>query len=261
MTLILDNPLFTADHIDNIALIHPKGGLLRQLTNLNVKESWFRYLHDVRSDPDIHVVVIMGSPEKLKRKEMFDFLCGMANSPSPTFEATRVYNAVNQLILFIRSMNKLVIHADSGEILSLFLNLSLACDYRIICDNTVFQYPTLELGMVPKGGGIYFMSRLIGPGKTLEILLSGRDISAAEALKLGMVDRVVPHAAIEDEAMAVARQIAGKPAALVRGIKKLMVAASGNLTDFLEKENALLLDRFRNEDFQRQLLACQECPK
>jgi enoyl-CoA hydratase/carnithine racemase len=105
------------------------------------------------------------------------------------------------------------------------------------------------------------MSRLIGPGKTLEILLSGRDISAAEALKLGMVDRVVPHAAIEDEAMALARQIAGKPAALVRGIKKLMVAASGNLTDFLEKENALLLDRFRNEDFQRQLLACQECPK
>jgi 2-(1,2-epoxy-1,2-dihydrophenyl)acetyl-CoA isomerase len=257
MTLITENQLFSAHHMENIALIRLKGGLLRHLTNLNVKESWFRYLHDVRLDNRIRVILVIGSPDKLKRKSMFDFLCDMANSPSPTFEATRVYNAINQLILFMRSMDKLVIHADSGEVLSLFLNMSLACDYRIISDKTVFQYPTQELGMVPKGGGIYFMSRLIGPSKTLEVLLAGKDISATEALGLGLVDRLVPQASIEDEAIAMASMIAGKPAPLIAGIKKLLVAASGSLSDFLEKENALLLDRFRNEDFQQQLMECR----
>jgi 2-(1,2-epoxy-1,2-dihydrophenyl)acetyl-CoA isomerase len=257
MTLISENQLFSAEHIEDMAIVRLKGGLIRHLTNLNIKEQWFEYLHDIRIDKQIKVVLIMGNPEKPKRKEMFTFLCDLANSPSCTFEVTRVYNAINQLILFIRSMDKLVIHADSGQVLSMFLNLSLACDYRIISDKTVFQYPTQELGLVPKGGGIYFMSRMMGPGKTLEIMLSGRDISAAEALQLGMVDRVVPQESFEDEALAIARMIAQKPVSLIRGIKKLLVASAGELSAFLEKENSLLLDRFRDEDFQQQLLECQ----
>jgi 2-(1,2-epoxy-1,2-dihydrophenyl)acetyl-CoA isomerase len=257
MFVITENQLFSAEHFDQIALVRLKGGLIRHLTNLNVKESWFSYMHDVRNDKTIKTVLIMGNPDKLKRKEMFDFLCDMSSTSSPTFEATRVYNAINQLILFIRSMDKLVIHADSGQVLSLFLNLSLACDYRIVSDQTVFQYPTLELGMVPKGGGIYFMNRMMGAGKTLEILLAGRDIAAKEALELGLVDRVVAHDGIEDEAVAVARMIADKPRSLIKGIKKLMVASSGGLSDFLEKENGLLLERFRDPDFQEQLLACR----
>lgn len=258
MPLISENPLFSAEFIEEIALIRLKGGLVRHLTNLNVKEDWFRYLHEVRSNKRIKVVLIMGNPEKLKRREMFKLLCDIAKSPSSTFEPTRVYNAVNQLILFIRSMDKLVIHADSGDVLSLFLNISLACDYRIISDKTVYLYPTQALGLVPKGGGIYFMSKSIGPGKTLEIMLSGRDISATEALELGLVDRVVPQETFEDEAMEVARMFAQKPASLIRGVKKLLIAATeDHMADFLEKENRLLLDRFREEDFQRQIRECR----
>jgi 2-(1,2-epoxy-1,2-dihydrophenyl)acetyl-CoA isomerase len=257
MNLVMENQLFNAEHIENIALIRLKGGLVRHLTNLSVKEEWFRYLHAIRSDKNIKVALIMGNPEKLKRREMFDFLCNMAKPPASSFEATRVYNAINQLTLFIRGMDKLVIHADSGEVLSLFLNLSLACDYRIISDKTVFQYPTQALGLVPKGGGIYFLSRSIGAGKTLEIMLSGREISADEALELGLVERVVPQEHIEDEALETARMFAQKPASLISGVKKLLVAAGTPLPDFLEMENGLLLDRLREEDFQQQLSACR----
>lgn len=260
MILITENQLFSAEHLEDIALIRLKGGLVRHLTNLNVKEDWFRYLHNVRADKQIKVVLIMGNPKKLKRRDMFNFLCDMAKSPSSTFEATRVYNAINQLVLFIRNMDKLVIHADSGEVLSLFLNISLACDYRIISDKTVFQYPTLELGLIPKGGGIYFMSRLMGPRKTLEVMLTGKDINAAQALELGLVNQVVSQETFEEEAMGVARMIAGKPVSVISGIKKLVVAAAEEpLVDFLEKENSLILDRFRDKDFQRQLLECRSC--
>jgi 2-(1,2-epoxy-1,2-dihydrophenyl)acetyl-CoA isomerase len=256
MTIAIDSRLFSAEQIDGIAVIRFKGGLVRQLTDLNLKEGMFRYLHSIRSDKSVKAVLLMGSPGKIKAREMIEFLCEMADPRTNTYEVTRVFNAINQLILFIRGMDKLVIHADSGQVLSLFLNISLACDYRIISDQTMFQYPTLELGLVPKGGGIYFMARTLGPAKTLEIMVAGRDISAAEALSLGIVDRVVPQEAIEAEALAMARKIAQKPSSLVAGIKRLLVASSGELTDFLEKENGLLLDRFREEDFQRCIDAC-----
>lgn len=258
MHLVTENQLFSAEHIEDIALIRLKSGLVKHLIDLNVKEEWFRYLHEVRSDKKIKVVLIIGNPEKLKRREMFEFLCDMAKPPSSTFKATRVYNAINQLTLFFRCMDKLVIHADSGEVLSLFLNISLACDYRIISDKTVFQYPTQALGLVPKGGGIYFLSKSIGIGKTLEIMLSGREINADEALAMGLVEQVVPQENIEEEAMNTARKFAQKPASLISGVKKLLVAATDTpLPDFLEMENSLLLDRFRDADFQQQLSACR----
>ena len=179
------------------------------------------------------MVVLIGSPEKIKRQAMIEFLGELAYSEKSFNQIARIYNAINQLILFLRSLNKIVIHADSGEVLSLFLNLSLACDYRIIGDRTIFQYPTQELGLVPKGGGIFFLSRTIGTAKTLELMLSGRDITAREALDLGIVDKVVPSDSIENSVLEIAGDIAQKPLSLISATKKLVVSSSENLATFL----------------------------
>ena len=179
------------------------------------------------------MVVLIGSPEKIKRQAMIEFLGELACSEKSFNQIARIYNAINQLILFLRSLNKIVIHADSGEVLSLFLNLSLACDYRIIGDRTIFQYPTQELGLVPKGGGIFFLSRTIGTAKTLELMLSGRDITAREALDLGIVDKVVPSDSIENSVLEIAGDIAQKPLSLISATKKLVVSSSENLATFL----------------------------
>ena len=85
-------------------------------------------------------------------------------------------------------MSQIVIHADSGNVLPLFLNISLACDYRIVADNTLFQNPCLEFGLVPKGGGAFFLSKIMGGSKAYEFLLSEEDIAAEEALRLGCWD-------------------------------------------------------------------------
>jgi len=234
-----------------VALVRLKGDLIRQLTDLNLKEGLFRYLHKVNDSPNLGAVLVLGNPEKIKRREMIAFIGELAETGADANRIARVYNAINQLILFVRGMRKPVIHADSGEVLSLFFNVSMACDYRIIGDKTVFQYPTRELGLVPKGGGVYFLSRFIGPGKTLELMLSGRDITAAEALEMGIVDRVVPSAAIEAEAIAIAVEMAAKPLALIAGIKRLLSVASGDLAAFLEAENDLLLECIKSDDFRR----------
>jgi len=256
MTLNIENHLFMAEQIENIALIRFKKNLIRQLTDLNVKEGLFKCLHEVRDSKSIKVLLLIGSPEKIKRQAMIEFLGELADSGISVNQIARVYNAINQLILFLRTINKMVIHADSGEVLSLFLNISLACDYRIIGDRTIFQYPTQELGLVPKGGGIFFLSRTIGTAKTLELMLSGKDITAHEALDFGIVNKVVPSNEIENRALEVARDIAKKPLSLISGIKKLLISSSEDLATFLEVENNLLLECIKSSDFQQYLETC-----
>ena len=256
MPLNVENHLFTADQIGPVARIRFKGNLIRQLTDLNLKEGIFKYLHRIRDTRAVRVVLLVGNPEKIKRREMMAFLGELTGDGANVNRIARVYNAVNQLVLFIRGLNKLVLHADNGEVLTLFLNLSLACDYRIIGDKTVFQYPTRDLGLVPKGGGIYFMSRAIGTGRTLELMLSGKNISAAEALRLGIVDRVVPSEHMAQHALDIAAEMAEKPLSLIAGIKRLLNAADGDLARFLEMENDLLLECIKADDFRRCLEKC-----
>jgi len=127
-----------------------------------LKELLLDYLHEVSDDKGIKFVPILGSPEKIRGKELIEFYGELSGPTSHIYDIARIYNSINQLILMIHGINKMVIPADNGEALSLFLNISLACDYRIIGDKTLFQYPTLELGLVPKGGGIFFLTKKKG---------------------------------------------------------------------------------------------------
>ena len=165
MALNVEHNLFSAKQIDSIAVISFKKNLIRQLTNLHLKELLFDYLHEVSDNKSIKIVLILGSPEKIRGKDLIEFYGELSGPTSHIYDVARIYNAINQLILIIHDINKMVIHADNGEVLSLFLNISLACDYRIIGDKTLFQYPTLELGLVPKGGGIFFLTKKLEAAK------------------------------------------------------------------------------------------------
>lgn len=253
MSLDLDHELFNARQIDRIAVINFKKNLIRQLTDLNLKEALFKHLNNISRDNTIKVVLCMGNPEKIKREEIIAFFNELTDSTTGIDQISRIYNAINQLVLLIRGMGKIVVHADSGEVMSFFLNISLACDYRIVGDKTVFQYPLLELGLVPKGGGIFFMARKLGTSKTMELLLSGKDIDAREALALGLVDKVVPSENIEAAAMETAGMIANKPMHFISGIKKLLNFSSKDLDSFLDLENAQLLECIKSSGFRQRL--------
>jgi 2-(1,2-epoxy-1,2-dihydrophenyl)acetyl-CoA isomerase len=133
-------------------------------------------------------------------------------------------------------MNQIVVHADSGKVLPLFFNVSLACDYRIVADNTVFQNPCLEFGLAPKGGGAFFLSKIVGISKAYELLPSEEDITVEEGLNLGVVDEVVPFNALRDAAFKVAEQFARKPARSLRCCKRLLNYSLKNLCEYLEFE-------------------------
>jgi enoyl-CoA hydratase/carnithine racemase len=111
----------------------------------------------------------------------------------------------------------------------------------------------LDLGLVPKGGGIFFMTKKIGESKTLELLFSGKDITAREALELGLVDKVVPSESLDEASIQVARNFARKPMHLISCVKQLLNFPSDDLVKFLERENELLYGCIRSEKFRNRL--------
>jgi enoyl-CoA hydratase/carnithine racemase len=149
----------------------------------------------------------------------------------------RMYNVINQLILKIVRLDKIVIHCNSGKVISSFLNISLACDYRIIADDTVFQNPCMQLGLLPKGGGAFFLQRIIGMSKCYDVLLAENDISAREALEMGIVDMVVGLGSLEETAVLKARRFSRRPKSTLTGVKRLLNYSYKDLEDYLNVEN------------------------
>lgn len=168
----------------------------------------------------------------------------------------RLFNAINQFILNIVALDKITIHADSGKVISLFLNVSLACNYRIVANDTVFENPCLKLGLAPKGGGAFFLPKMLGASRALEILLSEEDIPAQKALELGIVDKLVSADELENAALETARGFARKPGTALAGIKRLLSYSMKDLADFLQLENEVLLRVQTSEKFRKKLQEC-----
>jgi len=231
-----DYEFFSGEIIGDVLVVGLKQDLMFQVTNLSAKTFFFNYLDRVSQNDALKAVVILGSPRKTGRNEYTEFYTQVIQSILDISAVYKMFNAVDQIILKFVEMNQMVIHADCGNVLPLFLNISLACDYRIVADNTLFQNPCLEFGLVPKGGGAFFLTKRLGASKAYELLLSEEDITAEEALRLGLVDKVVPLNDLREAAMDRAREYAGKPARSLRCIKRLIGYSLKDLHDYLEFE-------------------------
>lgn len=227
---------FTAEKLDEVVILRLKENLLFRATDLNVRDEVLDYFDQVSTADSIKVVVIMGSPEVKGSQEYFDFYRRVLSSRLFEKDVHRLHNVFTQIILRIVDLNKIVVHANRGRVISLFLNLSLACDYRIVADNTVFQNPYYKLGLIPIGGGALFLSRRLGRSKALEILLSDKDITADEAMKLRIVDKVVSKEELENTALDTASHFAQKSARSLAGLKKLINYSMIDLKDYMATE-------------------------
>jgi len=242
---------FSTEKTEDVLILNFKEKPLAHVIDLNGKKVLFDYLDFVSTFDEIKVVLMTGSPVKMGCDEFIKFYNQIIQLEWNQDQVERLYNAINQFILKIAGFNKIVIHADSGNIILLFMNISLAFDYSIIADNTVFQNPNLQLGLVPKGGGIFFLSKTIGTRKTSEILLSGENINAQEALRLGIVNKVVPVNDLKEAALSIAQRIAKIPAQYSSGIKRLLNYNINDLKDYLEYENTILRRVIQSDNFKK----------
>lgn len=238
--LDVDQTFFKGKRSGDILILSFREKPLVHLMDLSAKKTLFSYLDHIDHCDQIKVLVVKQAVNKMRREEYIAFYESMIEPGIHQKKLERLYNAVGQLILKLAGLNKLVVHADSGDVILLFMNIALACDYRIVADNTVFQNPGIELGMLPKGGSTFFLSKMLGTAKASRLLFCGKDIDARQASHLGIVDQVVPLEELEDAAIKIARYYAQIPAGYGVGIKKLFTYDLNELADILEYENQLL---------------------
>lgn len=119
------------------------------------------------------------------------------------------------------------IAAIRGYALGGGLQLALACDLRIAARGTKLAMPEHKYGLLPDLGGTYWLPRIVGPAKAKELIFTGETIDAEEALRIGLVNRLVEEADLETAVTALADRIAGQPPIAVRGSKRAVDKASG----------------------------------
>lgn len=155
-----------------------------------------------------------------------------------------LWNHVHRLLLTLEGADKPVIAVINGAASGGGFDMTLACDLRVASERATFCASYVRIGLAPGGGGAYRLPRLIGMAKALELLLSGRLIDAQAAYDMGILNRVTPHDSLNEEARALALEIAQWPLTAIRMVKR--AAYNGTLSslrghlDYISSQLALL---------------------
>ncbi len=248
-SLVTDNEFFSAERVDNILVVRGKPHFTRHVSDLKKIDTFFDHLEIISHTEAVRVVVFVGAQEKSGARDTLDFFHNLLGSRREDYLLQRLFNLVNNYTVTMAGLNKVTIHADTGRVSMFLFNLSLACDYRIVSDTTVFENAFAEIGTIPKGGGGYFLSRLIGTGKTAE-LLQWTSFTAEEALNLGVVDKLVPEERLEEAAMQMARLYQEPQVATLLAVRKLLKSNVDDLRRSLEIEDMLILNRINSPEFR-----------
>jgi enoyl-CoA hydratase len=184
--------------------------------NIKMRDELYEVLGAIRDDDEVEVVILKGAGEKAfcAGADLTEFL----TAPPPVF-ARRARFARDVWGRFL-SVEQPVIAAMHGYVLGSGIEMSLCCDIRLCSDDARFGLPEPGLGIIPAAGGSQTLPRAIGLAPALEILMSGRWLDAQAALKLKLINRVLPRPDLLPAAQKLARQIKSFSPAAVRGIKQ-----------------------------------------
>jgi 2-(1,2-epoxy-1,2-dihydrophenyl)acetyl-CoA isomerase len=157
--------------------------------------------------------------------------------------------AGKELCLAIASMPKPVIAAVNGPAAGGGMNIALAADIRIASDQARFCESFAQVGLYPDFGGTFFLPRIVGPARAAELFYTAEMLSAADALRLGIVSHVYPAAQFEEETRKLAEQLAGGAAVTYRDVKHALLGESRKVLEaMLNEEIRLQIHCFESED-------------
>ena len=210
----------------------------------------------ISSRSDVGVVVLQGEGKAFSSGTDLDELGELArNGNIPNFRG--MVRKLQRAFSEIEYLEKAVIAAVHGYALGAALELILACDLRIATQEARFSIPEVSLGIIPDLGGSHRLSRIVGAGRAKELILTGRMISAPEAERIGLVNKVVPQEQLRDTATAWAEEIMRNGPAAV-GLAKRAIDMSFSLSSSEGLELAGIIqsllisgESFREEGKQR----------
>jgi enoyl-CoA hydratase/carnithine racemase len=221
------------DRVATITLNRPE---VLNAQNNPMREELMGVFAALKSDEEVRAIVVTGAGERAfsAGADIKEFL----EPPVPTR-----FREQRKRLDYRAEMDRCpqpIIAAIRGFALGGGLELALACDIRIAAEDAQLGLTEINLAIIPGGGGTQRLPRLVGRGKALEMILTGARVPAAEALRIGLVERVVPVAELMPAALAMAAAIADKAPVALRYAKEAVVSGLAlPLADGLRLENDL----------------------
>src|SRR5687767_6883977 len=205
-------------------------------------------LEAMGSDRAIRVVVLTGAGRAFCAGGDVSFMAELIERRDVD-EFSRLLGAARRVVLAIRQMNKPVIGAINGLASGAGCNLALACDLRIASTEAMFSQSFVKLGLHPDWGGTYFLPHLVTPNRACEMFFLGDVMSADEALRLNIVNRVVAPEDLDPAVRELAERIRDAPPISIAAAKQAVyLSQSAELEEMLRYETEVQLRCFESED-------------
>lgn len=217
---------------------------------------WRQFIEEAKADDNVRVMIVTGKGDT--------FCSGgdireMAEGRIRSWDMKKfLWEGAHRIIFALEDLDKPIIAAINGAAMGAGLDMAIMCDLRICSDRAKLSESYILMGLAPGDGGAYFLPRLIGIGKALELLLTGDVLSPQEALGVGLVNRVVPHDRLMEETMILAEKIASKPPLAIRMMKRAVYQAQTSTLrshlDYISSQLALLSETEDHQEAARSFL-------
>ena len=193
----------------------------------DMREQLAAALETVAARPDVRVLVVTGAGRAFSAGGDVEHMARLKERSVPYAEGlASLVEGGGRAIAALVALPFPTLAAVNGPAAGGGCNLALACDLRIASDRAGFGESFVRIGLHADWGGTYFLPRLVGTAKALELCWLGDLIDAPEALRIGLVNRVVPHDRLADETRALAARLAGAPQVSVRAAKRALRASA-----------------------------------
>ena len=233
------------EHVARITINRPKS---YNALNLEAMREFWDIANRCSSDRSVRAVLLTGSGEKA-------FCAGgdvasFAEDPETVDRLLKeITGFFHQAVSRLAWMNAPVIAAINGVAAGAGLSLAACCDLALAAENASFTSAYTQIGLSPDGSATYFLPRLIGHRRAMELFLTNRTLSAKEALEWGLVNRVLPLADLQQEASQLACRLAAGPTQSYGGVKRLLQLSSNDtLESQMERETRQIADLSRTAD-------------
>jgi 2-(1,2-epoxy-1,2-dihydrophenyl)acetyl-CoA isomerase len=210
-----DNTILTDQHDSVLTITLNNPTRLNALTT-SMYEGLNEALRTAERDATVRAVVLTGAGDGFSSgADVTRFDTG---SDEPPDVGSHLRSGLNPLVLRMRGLEKPVLAAVNGVAAGAGLSLALACDVRYASESARFVVAFVRIGLVPDAGSLFFLPRLLGPGKAMELAWTGDAVDAQQALEIGLINEVVPDALAKSQE--VAARLAKGPAKAIGLIKR-----------------------------------------